>query len=227
MNSYENFSDIPNDYITKSSRDYDNERELYQVTMTEAFNQWGSPITYYFADYNVTHDPINGEDAENTFTSAAEMMAFFVFPNRSRVYNQFGIVSVETFNIYITMDHFDAMTGGAGYAPYTGRKPMIGDVVRNHYRDPWGYTFYELANVNYTESQFEQGQHYWTLTMKLYNDNKLFVSDLLKDDPIYANSNRAHDIFDVTSAVDEKKINTLYNGGSLEPGRNSYLLGDW
>jgi hypothetical protein len=227
LQDYKDFSDIPNDYITKSSRDYDNERELYSVLGTEAINIWGTPITYYFTSFSTSADPKWGEDSNQRFTSAVEMQAMFTFPNRSRVYNQFGIISVETFNIFITMDHFDASTGGNGYTPYIGLTPKIGDVIRNNYRDTLGYAFYEISNVNQTDNQFEQGQFVWTITCKLYNDQHILVDTGLMTDPIATVTDIKNDIFDISSDVDTKKVSNIYTGGSLERPSNSQLLGGW
>lgn len=225
--NYQEYSDVPNDYITKSTHDYDNERELYSVLATEAFLNFGTPITYYFTSFNTSADPVYGEDAKHIFTSAVEMQMMFEFPNRSRVYDQFGITSVETFNMYVTMDHFDATTGGNGYKPYIGQKPKIGDVVRSNYRDPFGYTFYEISNVNQTTNQFIQGQYFWTLTCKLYNDSRIFADESLKDDPIYTNTNQSHDIFDLNDHVDLRKSDKLYIKPGTESNKNVKLLGDW
>lgn len=231
MYDYRDYSDVPNDFITKSSLDYDNERELYRVNLTECYNMFGTPVSYYFSSFNTDANPVWGEDSNATYTSAVEIMAYFQFPNRSRLYNQFGIQSIETFNVYISMDHFDALTGGNGYPPYTGRKPLIGDTIRNHYRDPFGYTFYEIANVNYAEGQFEQGQTTWMLTCKLYDDNRIKLtsdtSAITADDPIRSNSNQNTDIFDVSQKIDIVKQNTLYYTGSLEPNmtKNNNLNG--
>lgn len=213
--NFEDYTNIPHDYIRKSDRYYDNERELYNVCGTEMFNLWGTPVTYYFASHDTAKDHLWGEDTNRSFTSAHEIQAYFTLPNRSRVYNQFGIISVETFPIYISMDHFDKVTGGNGYAPYTGQKPKIGDVIRNHYRDPFGKTFYEISNVNYTESQFQQGQFFWTLTCKLFNDDHIKTTQNTSADVINDYTNKPDDIFDITN-----KINTLTSAwsGSLEPG---------
>jgi hypothetical protein len=125
------------------------------------------------------------------------------------------------------MDHFDAMTGGLGYKPYVGQKPKIGDVVRNNYRDPFGYSFYEISNVNQTANQFIQGQYFWTFTCKLYNDSRIFADESLKDDPIYTNTNQSTDIFDLNDHINLKKTDKLYTKPGTESNKNTKLLGDW
>lgn len=221
VENWEDYSLVPNDYITKSDASYDNERELYQVLATECYNMWGTPITYYYASYNTSFDTLFGEDQDLFWEDKIDLSAMFELPNRSRVYTQFGIISVETYQIYITKDHFDAMSGGTGHSPYTGRQPRIGDVIRNHYREPYEAAFYEITDVNYTDEQFEQAQHFWTLTVKPYKDNRIKATSAISGDLLEKYTNQTFDIFNVSDMVEILEPTVEYDGSNeTQPNGN-------
>jgi len=91
--TYLGYQDIPNQFITKcinnnyygSVGNYNNERELFDVLVTEAYNKHGVCMDFYVTSYDKDYDRIWGEDNDRSFTRRFKVMSFYRLPREEKM----------------------------------------------------------------------------------------------------------------------------------------------
>jgi len=233
--NYLDYSDIPNDYITKckvsnyegSVGNYNNERELFDVMVTEAYNKHGVCMDFYVTSYDKNYDKIWGEDNARNFVRRFEVMAFFNLPREERLWSKFGIEGMDSFSMYVSKRHFweasrydDLQTDSTAYEPYI---PKVGDYIYSKFNK----YIYEIVEVkDEVMMNLLSKQHVWEFLVKPFKDEKIATSPLTSAAPIADYTNQTTDKFDVTGTIDEKKDDVNYNPPGTECDSND-PFGSW
>jgi hypothetical protein len=168
--NFEDFNRNPNtQFFNHFNPLYNNERKLYDLLVTEAWNKHGVCCTYFIITDDTNYDRIFGED-NNRFVkkSLLNVMFYFELPQEQKQFTLQGIEWTEAFHIYLSKRHFSAITR----MQYEEYLPRIGDFIRSEYND----VYFEVMSVKDQEEQFLQGQHSWDLTIRPIRDNHLSLS---------------------------------------------------
>lgn len=204
-----NFSDFPRiDPIWQFnhfSSAYDNERKLYDLLITEAFNNHGVCCSYYPVSINTSYDKVFGEDMSQQIERSFEVMAYFDLPRETKSFSTQGQLWVDKFHIFISKRHFAAASGSY--------LPKIGDLIKSQYND----VYYEILSVKAEEEQFLQAKHSWDLTVRVYVDKHQTVNPATSADmgslPSYVDQS---DTFNIGEWLNNEKGNVLYTPGATE-----------
>lgn len=233
--TYNEYSDIPNQYITKcyasnyvgSVGNYNNENELYDLLVTEAYNKHGVCMDYYVTTFNKAYDRIFGEDNDRRFERKFKIMGFYQLPREEKMWSKFGIEGLDNFSIYVSKRHFwkaskyDAnQTNPDAYNTYI---PKVGDYIMANYNK---YA-YEIVEVKDEEMMYLQSkQHVWEFLVRTFKDEHIETTSLTSATDISAVTNKDSDIFDITTTVNGKKNDVNYNPKSTEESSGD-PYGNW
>jgi len=211
---YLQYPDIPNEFITKcvgsnyagSVGSYNNERELYDLMVTEAYNKHGICMDYYVTSYDKQYDKIWGEDNNRSYTRRFQIMAFYNLPREEKLWSKFGIEGMDSFSMYISKRHFweasqfdDIQTNPRANQPYI---PKAGDFIYAKY-NKYAYEVVEVKDeimMNHLSKQ-----HVWELMVRPMKDEKIATTPATSASPIADITNKKTDKFDVTSTINDKK----------------------
>ena len=233
--TYLNYANIPNQYITKcatsryagSVGNYNNERELFDLVVTEAYNKHGVCMDFYVTSYDKEYDKIWGEDNDRRFERRFEIMTFYNLPREERLWSKFGIEGINQFSIYASKRHFwtasqynDVQSISNAFPPYI---PKVGDYLYSKYNK----YIYEIVEVkDEIMMNLLSKQHVWEFLVKPFKDEKIETTSLTSAAPIADFTNKDSDIFDVTDTIDEKKDDVNYNPPGTECNPND-PFGGW
>lgn len=211
---YRTYDSMPNNYITKcTGPKYNNERELYDLLITEAYNKHGVCMTYYITTYDINYDRIFGEDNDRRFVRKFNFMAFFTLPREEKLWNKFGIAGMDQFSIFVSKRHFKIasrynfdQTSANAYDSYI---PQVGDIIMSDYAK----YVYEIVEVKEEVGMYLLSkQHVWEFIVKPFRDERIVippdVSATMPEMTKYAN--RSTDIFDNRTIIDSKKDSIKY-----------------
>jgi len=217
--TYLQYSDIPNEYITKcvnssyagSVGNYNNERELFDVLVTEAYNKHGVCMDYYVTSYDKSYDKIWGEDNNRRYERRFQIMAFFNLPREEKLWSKFGIEGMDSFSIYVSKRHFwessqynDIQTNPKAFAPYI---PKAGDYIFAKYNK----YCYEIVEVkDEIMMNLLSKQHVWEFLVKPFKDEKIATTSITSAAPIADFTNKKTDKFDIKQTIDDKKTSVNY-----------------
>jgi hypothetical protein len=182
--TYFNYSPLPNEWVTKSlptvsggnDDPYFNERALWSMVTTEAYNKHGVRCTLYAVSTDPTYDRLYGEDLNRIISRKFDIMAFFQLPRQEKLWTAFGIQGMDTFSMFVSKIHFDAAskyesTGTS--ATYPAYIPKIGDIIKSKFNN----MYYEITDIKSESGQFLQSlQHVWEFLVKPYRDTNLGLS---------------------------------------------------
>lgn len=225
--NYLNYSSLPNGFITKCPGiDYNRERELYDIVLTEAYNKHGICLEYYVTSFDTSYDKVWGEDNNRTFTRAFQCMGFFELPQEERMWTKLGIAGMDEFSVYIAKRHFRdaskfnyAQTNPNAYNSYL---PKIGDYIISKYNK----YIYEVVDVKDEAMMFMQSKQYvWDLIVKPFKDEKIQTNAETSATTIADFTNKENDIYDQTSEVDTRKTNVIYTPKPSEQSINNGFSG--
>lgn len=212
---YDSFSDLPNNDYFVATDNYTNERNLYDLLLTESFNQFGVPLVYYQSSYDVNYDKIYGEDNNRKYLRYFDIMGFYELPKEMEQWSMFGIEGLDTFQIFVSKRHFKTASGS--YIPRPG------DVLQAKYND----RFYEITDVGEEEYVYMQRKHTWTFTVKVFRDEHIGVdSSISATATITPYTDKNSDIFDITSIIDQEKPEVLYSTSGETTAPNT-VWGVW
>jgi len=200
---------------------YSNERNLFDIWSTEAYNNHGVCMEYYVASYDKKYDPIWGEDGDRRFTRFFDIMVMYNLPTEDKMWSKFGIEGTDEITMWATKRHFRTASNN----PITKDEyiPQIGDVIRANYNND----FYEIVEVAEQTSMFLQSkQHIWEFIVKPFKDEGIGLTDDTSSTPISAFTDKDEDIFDVSNVVDVDKEDILYKPKDAEQG-NKNPFGNW
>ena len=221
------YSNMPNSYITKrADYQYNNERELYDLMITEVYNKHGVSLSYYITSYDTAYDKIFGEDNNRRFVRKFNFMSFFSLPREEKLWTKFGIDGMDQFSMFVSKRHFrEASTYDykqLSANTYASVIPRIGDIIMSDYAQ---YA-YEITEVKEEVGMaLLSKQHIWELIVKPFRDERIAVpSDVSATMPeMNAISNKPNDVMDITTNIDAKKPNIIYQPKPGElPGGNPF-----
>lgn len=180
---------------------YDNERKLYDLLITEAFNFHGLSLTYSVVSYDVDKDRILGEDNTRQILRAFDFMAYLELPRDIRNFSTMGMGWNDIFHIHASKRHFaKASKFRNGVMTEESYIPRAGDIIRlsyNELKDPtrttrldtdtpnpndflreaaFNNTYYEITMVKQQTEQFLQGQHSWDMIVRTHRDKSIPIS---------------------------------------------------
>jgi len=206
MGNFDNFPRIdPIWQFNHFSSAYDNERKLYDLLITEAYNNLGVCCSYFPVSVDTSYDKIFGEDMSQTIQNVYEIMAYFDLPRETKTFSTQGQLWTDKFHIYISKRHFAAATSGL--------LPKIGDLVRSQYND----VLYEVLSVKAEEEQFLQAKHSWDLTVRVYVDKHQNIepttSASMGSLPSYVDGS---DLFNIGEWINNNKQSAEYSPGATE-----------
>ena len=227
--SYKAYDNVPNGWFTKTKRadgsdPYANERELFDLWVTEAYNKHGITLTYYAISFDTSHDKLFAEDNDRRVARKFDCMAFYSLPREEKLWSKFGIEGMDSFSMFISKRHFNTVSK---YDPSKEEQtqndsynPKIGDLVRSQYNN----YLYEITDVKEETGMFLLSkQHIWELVVKPFRDEHLNLSAstsadmgaiipfIDKDDP-----------FNVKEFVEENKEEVIYNPPPTEKADDSF-----
>ena len=218
MGNFDSFSREKNEWFNYLTA-YDNEKNLYDLMLTEGYNLHGVCLTYYVVSYDKDFNRIWGEDNNRSFERKFDVMSYFELPKEDEQWNKFGIVGLDTFQIEVSQKHFAQASkySADGVLSYDSYIPKAGDIVKSEYSS----FFYEIVEVSQEEEMFLQGKHSWSLSVTQYKNEHISASEL--DFPeINVINNNDVDMFNIKDDIDEKKTDILFDG----IGNNS-PFGNW
>lgn len=233
--TYINYPDIPNQYINKcvnsryagSVGNYNNERELFDLLVTEAYNKHGVCMDFYVTSYDKNYDKIWGEDNNRNFIRRFEINAFFTLPREERLWSKFGIEGLDSFSLYVSKRHFwtasqydEDQAISDAFKPHI---PKVGDYLYSKYNK----YIYEIVEVkDEVMMNLLSKQHVWEFLVKPFKDEKIATSPLTSAAPIADYTNKDSDIFDVTDDVNNKKDDVNYDPPDTDCSSND-PFGQW
>lgn len=214
----EYISKVPSDtYFNHFNSNYNNERFLYDLMITEAYNKHGVCCSYYIVSYNTNYDRIFGEDNNRRVERKFSVMTYFDLPYETKTFTNQGIGWSDIFHVFVSMKHFQTAStlDTSGTPMYPTYIPRVGDILLTEYNN----VFYEIISVKNQVEQFLQHQHAWDLVVKVIRDTSLSfnpsTSATTQDLSEYMNKS---DLFDIGSFINENKGPVKYNPTSTECG---------
>jgi len=232
--TYTNYSDVPNEYITRcaassyqgSIGNYNNERELYDLLITEAYNKHGVCMDYYITTFDKSYDKIYGEDNNRSFTRRFQIMGSFRLPREEKLWTKFGIEGMDQFSVFVSKRHFweasqydYTQTNKNAYSPYV---PKAGDYIISKYNK----YVYEIVEVKDEEMMYlHSKQHVWELMVKPFKDEHIITTALTSASDMSAATNQSTDKYDITKVIDNKKGDIKYTPKTGETGNQDPYSG--
>ena len=226
MGNFDHFNrDKDKDYFDYLDK-YDNEKLLYDLVLTEAYNLHGVCMTYYTTTYDTNYNRIWGEDNDRRFERKFEFMALTELPKEEDNWTKFGIEPFDTVTVWISKRHFNE----ASKYDYNGRLqpelspyiPKVSDIIKTQYND----YYYEVVDVGQEEEMFHREKHSWELTLTPYKNEHISASSPEFDDITNINNNDV-DVLDITSAVDVSKIDIVFSASPNEKPIDRNQNGWW
>lgn len=199
----------------------ESESNLYDDLNTEQINDFGVPTDYYILDYSTNNQRIFGEDNDQTYVRKFPLQVQFELPEDAATSSLFGIEFKQMFVMQASIKHFKYSStwdeGQQDYEINPEHEPQRGDIILTSHNN----TFYEIIDVKSSFVQFLQQIHSYSLTVRVYVNNKQSTSDQLEEDP-FGRLVNSEDMFDQTSLINEIK-----DGFVIPPDDNGNNLGNW
>lgn len=169
-----------------------NETDMADGAAMDAYGMFGIKAVYYRVSEDLKRDELYGEDQLRIIQRSWYFDGYIEkIPPNVRSYQLQGIWGEDTVTMYASIGAFDYYSTYGGVDKntpevYEPQPPSIGDIIyipANNY-------FYEVRDVKYYNEVFGLQKHTYTLTLKMYKDNKWTIdttSPTLSDpnDPIY------------------------------------------
>jgi len=209
---YQDFPALPNNWFTKCTSKYDNERELLQKMQTEVYNTYGVPCYYYKLRYDISaSDKIWGEKNDMVYDEYwTNVQTYFQLPRENKQFSKFGIEGLENFTMYMSKEHFDYITTGTWI-------PRQGDLIQTEYNS----NVYEIVEVKEEMGMYLLDKRYtWELIVSPFKDNMVSMVGDVSASPLSAYADKPEDIFDIRNPIDEVKDKYLYEPNPEEKPNN-------
>lgn len=208
------------DWITKCSNDYQNEKTLYSVMESEAYNKFGIQTLFY--PVSINSDKVFGEDNNRVVQRSFQIMGYTeggTLPYEGRNVSTMGIVSTDNFALHVSIRNFNYVStfdsfGTSGV--YPTYEPKIGDLLYFRYNN----RFYRILMVKKEFEIFLQAKHTYTFIVEGFKDLSYNISQELIDanDPILTISSgtTSKDMFDLKNTIEIEKEKVLYKPANTE-----------
>ncbi len=210
MANFDYFTRLPSDvYFNHFNPNYDNERLLYDLLITEGYNKHGVCCSYIVTTFNTNYDKLFGEDNNRRFERRFKLMTYFDLPKETRTFNNGGIGWTDVFHIYASIRHFNTASkfDFSGTSAYPSYIPRVGDFLSTDYNN----MFYEIISVKMQEEQFLQHQHSYDFVVKVYRDKSFSFNPSTSGDfndlSQYVGN---EDIFNIGQFINEYKEGIVY-----------------
>lgn len=168
----------------------EDESDEQDIATQESYGTYGMKFQYYAITYNLDRDQMWAEDQLRWVTRSWYFDGYVnSIPPNVRSYQLQGIWGEDVITVYAgipSFDYFSTYGGSDKNTPevYDVWKPKIGDVIYL----PYNNMFYDIRDVKYFDEAFGLRPHTYTLTCKVYKDDKYTVSanpTLGPEDPIW------------------------------------------
>jgi hypothetical protein len=170
MGIFDDFERESNEFFRCVTRDYDNERLLYDSLVSEAINIHGVEMIYYALTYDVNYNKIWGEDNDRRYERCFAFMAYYELPKEDNNFTKLSIEPFDTVIMTISKKHFEnaSLYDSEGFRQpqLSAYKPKIGDIIKAGYSN----YYYEIVDINQEENMFLQSKHTWTFTVKPFKN---------------------------------------------------------
>ena len=174
----------------------DNEEGTVDMLTDGAFGLYGIRCSYYKVSENLTRDKLYGEDPLRIIERSWYFMGYVQsLPPNVRTYQLQGIWGEDVVTMYASVGAFKYYSTYGGNDKNTPElneevEPRISDIIYIEAND----TFYRIVDVKYWTEAFGLAKHTYTLTLKVYKDDKWTINTsdpTLSDrnDPIYQVAN--------------------------------------
>lgn len=223
VDTYTSYSSLPDsDYFKKCTTNYNSERQLYDLLVTEAYNKTGTCMTYYVTDYDTTKDKLFGEDTDRTVLRSFDIMAHGELPREEQLWSKFGIEGLDNFQIFVAKRHF---TAASSQDSYDATVPRIGDMI---YMDHNNRT-YDVIDVGQEEEMFLQGKHTWIITLSPHQDTHIALSadTSATMGDISAATDQTTDEYDISSYIENEVSAVEFDTSGDSGDAPSTVWGDW
>lgn len=199
-------------YFDVDSQCKENESNLYEDTLTEAFNIFGVDSYWYKVDYSLQNEKVFGEDNARTIERKFYVKYFIdSLPVDSKMFTTMGIEGMDILHVYIAKKHFKEASqfDSDGLRNQPEYEPRQGDIIWSSHNS----TYYTVIEVKSQIEQFLQRRHTWDITIIPMKSEKIGVSTALASDDInnYVNIT---DIMAQNQLIDSEKQNVLYQGST-------------
>jgi len=227
-----NFDSLPrgkNEFFHhQEGSEYNREKELFELQITEYINQHGVCCVYYITTYNPNYNRIWGEDNDSFFVRSFDFMAMFELPTEIGVHSVQGFNLQETFHMYTTQKHFSAAlrTNGICSQFYDDATPNVGDIIQSKYN----HRFWEIVDVSFeSRDMFLQTKHTWDLSVIPWVNDHMSLSAATSANmgTILTNQVNTEEIFNIAEIVDEKKEPIKYNPPINQRSNEPNMSGWW
>ena len=169
-----------------------NESDTVDDVTLDAYGLYGIKATYYHVSEDLLRDKLFGEDQLREIERSWYFMGYIQsLPSNVRNYQLQGIWGEDTLTMYASINAFNYYSTYGGIDKNTPElndicEPQISDIIYVEAND----TFYRIVDVKYYSESFGLSKHTYTLTLKVYRDNKWTINTsdpTLSDrnDPIY------------------------------------------
>lgn len=216
ISAFDGFSRTPsNTYFNHLNPSYNNERMLYDLLITEAYNKHGVCCSYIVVSFNTNYDKLFQEDNNRRIERRFDLMCYFDLPYETRTFSN-SIGWSDVFHVYSSKRHLSAasridyVTKLPTYSPYI---PKVGDILETSYNG----VFYEIISVKAQEEQFLQQTHSWDFVVRVIRDKSFQfnpdTSATMQDLSQYMGQ---EDLFNIGEFIDNAKGEILYQPPSTE-----------
>lgn len=217
-NIFNYYSALPNQWFSKCSSKYNNEREFMKVVQTEVYNTYGVTCYYYKMDYVINDsDKIWGENNNRKFSQYwSNVQVYYRIQRENKQWNKFGIIGLNDIVMYMSKEHFEFITDGS-YVPNQG------DLIQSQF----DLKLYEVVEVKEESGMYFLDKRYtWELICREFKDRMVSVIGNVVGSPLSAYTDKPTDIFDIKNFVDIEKDKYIYKPRTNEHGVND-PFGNW
>lgn len=216
ISAFDAFSRIPsNQFFNHLNPNYNNERILYDLVLTEGYNKHGVCCSYIVLSYNTSYDKIFQEDNNRRIERRFDCMGYFDLPYETRTFSN-SIGWSDVFHIYVSKRHLSAASKidyVTKLSTYDSYNPKVGDILETAYNG----VFYEIISVKAQEEQFLQQTHSWDFVVRVIRDKSFqfnpATSGTIQDLSQYMGQ---EDVFDIGGFIENNKGEVLFNSPSTE-----------
>jgi hypothetical protein len=199
---YGNYSKKPTGLMNGFSEGFQAERDLYSMIITEHYNKRGVKTEFYVTTVDPGYDPLFGDDDDRRLRRKFELMVYYNYPKEDKLWTSFGIEGLDSFSMYCSKEHFDAVSrcdeNGADDV-YEAHIPQVGDLIRVEFNN----YIYEITEVKDEAAMYLQSKQYaWELIVKPFINEHMGVEDLPIDDEVRA-AVEVDDLFDISGDIDD------------------------
>lgn len=195
----------------------DNEEGTVDELTDGAYGLFGIKCSYYKVSENLLRDKLYGEDPLRIIERSWYFMGYVEsLPPNVRTYQLQGIWGEDVVTMYASIGAFNYYSTYGGYDKNTPEvnpesEPKISDIIYIEANN----TFYRIVDVKYWSEAFGLAKHTYTLTLKVYMDDKWTINTndptlSNREDPIYKVAQE--DIHEQYNINDPLKINDKVTG---------------